>query len=90
MNLTPHPSGFVAGYARQLGLIEKMKKTRYLLDDEGGIKIPSSFSARQIEIYVQFYKDKGMREVSKEEWYMAKKKWHSEPNQANAPEPSAR
>ena len=53
----------------------KVRKTRYLLDKTSGIKIPSSLSAKQIEIFVKFYLARGMKEVSKKEYFKAKKEW---------------
>lgn len=51
------------------------KKTRYFLDKTGGVKIPSSLSERQIEMLAQDFLRQGMKEVSHEEWYVAKKRW---------------
>lgn len=53
-----------------------MRKTRYFLDDNGGVKISSSLSRKQIQIMAEFYQRQGMKEVSKKEWFNAKKKWH--------------
>lgn len=51
-----------------------MRKTRYFLDDTGGIKIPASLTKAQIELMSQMCLRKGMKEVSREKWFVAKKK----------------
>lgn len=52
-----------------------MRKTRYFLDDTGGWKVPSSLSEKQIRIMSEHFLSQGMKEVTKKEFYEAKKKW---------------
>lgn len=63
-----------------------MMITRYFLEDKGGYKVSSSLTPKQRKMMADHFIRQGMKEVTKKEWFAAKKKWEPEEEYPTQPQ----